>query len=277
MIRFVTLATACTIVAGVVGWTPAVRADQPLPVPEIEKIVRDYLMREPQVIYDAIQELQKRQQEAEAARAQAAIVERGDELFRDAGDPVVGSMVGKIRDMVDGDTQLRFVFKELPVLGPDSVTAAKAALAASKLDPSKYYDYHLALMRSQDITLATVLRLAGEQGYDVKALQQEMNAAWVQERLDANHALAEALTEHPPIAPRAWPEIDHFVREANQIEVMFHHQHAVPLIAELAQRGEQLTGVARMQADRRLIEDVAHAAQTRAEASRQPGSLMFTA
>ena len=213
MIRFVTLATACTIVAGVVGWAPAVRAEQPLPVPEIEKIVRDYLMREPQVIYEAIQELQKRQQEAEAARAQAAIVERADEIFRHGGDPVVGSaggdvtlveffdyhcgycrsMVGKIRDMVEGDTQLRFVFKELPVLGPDSVTAAKAALAASKLDPSKYYDYHLALMRSQDITLATVLKLAGEQGYDVKALQQEMNAPWVQERLDANHALAEAL------------------------------------------------------------------------------------
>ena len=54
------------------------------------------------------------------------------------------------------------MFKELPVLGPDSVTAARAALAASKLNPAKYYDYHLALMHAKDIGLDNVLKVAGE-------------------------------------------------------------------------------------------------------------------
>ena len=134
-------------------------------------------------------------------------------LFRHADDPIVGnaagdvtlveffdyhcgycrSMVGNLRNLVDGDKQIRFVMKELPVLGPDSVTAAKAALAASKLDPAKYYDFHLALMQSKDIGLETVLKIAAAKGYDPKALKAEMDAPWIQERLDANHALAESL------------------------------------------------------------------------------------
>ena len=212
MIRTLPLA-AVALLAGALAGPPAAIAADPLPVPEIEKIVREYLLREPEVIYQAIQELQKRQQEAEAARQQVTIAEKADEIFRLSGDPVVGpedgkvtlveffdyhcgycrSMVGNLRGLVEKDSQLRFVFKELPVLGPDSVVAAKAALAAARLDDSKYYDFHLALMQSKDIGLETVLKVAKAQGYDVEKLQAEMNASWVQERLDANHALAESL------------------------------------------------------------------------------------
>lgn len=213
MIRIGPFAVVTTLLAGLLGPAPSAMADQQLPVPEIEKIVRDYLMREPQVIYEAIQELQKRQQEAEAARAQATIVERADEIFRHADDPVIGpasgdvtlveffdyhcgycrAMVPKLQDLIKGDSQLRFVFKELPVLGPDSVTAAKASLAASKLDPTKYMGYHLALMQAKDIGLASVLKIAGEQGYDVDALRTAMDEDWIQERLDANQSLAQSL------------------------------------------------------------------------------------
>ena len=192
---------------------PALAADPPLSRPEIEQIVRDYLLREPEVVYEAIQELQKRQQAAEAARQQAAIGERADELFRHPDDPTVGAdpgdvtlveffdyrcgycrnMAGKLRELVEGDPQLRFVLKELPVLGPDSVTAAKAALAASRQGPERYFDFHLALMGSKALDRDTILALAAEHGYDPDRLAAEMEAAWVQERLDANHDLAESL------------------------------------------------------------------------------------
>ena len=184
-----------------------------MPVPEIEKIVRDYLMREPEVIYEAIQELQKRQQAAEAARQQTIDRRagrrdlpppRGSDRRQPVGDVTLVEffdyrcgycrrMVGDLRTLVDADAKLRFVFKELPVLGPDSVTAAKAALAASKLDHGKYYDFHIALMQTKDLSLDTVLKIAAAKGYDRDAMAAEMDAAWVQERLDANQALAESL------------------------------------------------------------------------------------
>ena len=208
------VAAALTLTAGSLQLPHAAHAaDQGLPVPEIEKIVRDYLMRQPEVIYEAIQELQKRQHAAEAARQQTSIVERADEIFRHPEDPIAGDpsgdvtvveffdyrcgycrrMVGDLRTLVDTDAKLRFVFKELPVLGPDSITAAKAALAASKLDHDKYYDFHIAMMQSKDLTRDTVLNIAAATGYDRDAMAAEMDAAWVQARLDANQALAESL------------------------------------------------------------------------------------
>ena len=175
----------------------AASAAEKLPVADIEKIVHDYLLREPEVIYQAIQELQKRQQAEEAAKAQAMIAEHGDEIFRHADDPVVGnaegdatlveffdyhcgycrSMTPGLRAMIGTDPQLRFVFKDLPVLGPDSVTAAKAGVAAFKLDPAKYYDFHLALMQSKDLSRDAILGVAVKQGYDREKLSAEMDAA----------------------------------------------------------------------------------------------------
>lgn len=192
---------------------PKPASTEKLPVSEIEKIVHDYLMREPQVIYQAIQELQKRQQAEEATRQQAMIAQHSDEIFRHADDPVAGnaqgdvtlveffdyhcgycrSMVPGLQAMIGGDPELRFVFKDLPVLGPDSVTAAKAALAASKLDPKKYFDFHLALMKSKDLSRDAILAVAVEQGFDREQIAAEMDQPWVQERINANLALAEQL------------------------------------------------------------------------------------
>jgi protein-disulfide isomerase len=188
-------------------------AEDSLPVDQIEKIVKDYLLREPEIIYQAIQELQKRQQAEEASRQQATIAEQGDKIFRHADDPVAGNEAGDVtlveffdyrcgycrnmtaglQQLIDADPKLRFVFKELPVLGPDSVLAAKAALAAARLDESKYYDFHLALMQSKDLTLEAILATAAASGYDKEQLAAEMEQAWIQTRLDENHALAEKL------------------------------------------------------------------------------------
>jgi protein-disulfide isomerase len=187
------------------------QAQDKLPVAEIERIVREYLLREPEVIYQAIQELQKRQQAEEAARQKAMIAQHADEIFNEAADPVVGegkvtlveffdyrcgycrSMSPGLQKLLDSDRQLRFVFKELPVLGPDSVTAARAALAAAKLDAKKYPGLHFALMQSKDLGRDAVLGLAAEHGYDRARLAAEMDQDWVKARIDANLALAEKL------------------------------------------------------------------------------------
>ena len=189
-------------------------AQDKLPVDQIEKIVKDYLMREPEVIYQAIQELQKRQQAEEATRQQATIAEQGDQIFRHADDPIAGnaegdvtlveffdyhcgycrSMTPGLQQLIDADPKLRFVFKELPVLGPDSVVAAKAALAAAKLDETKYY----RLPPGPDAIQGAVTgRDPGgwlsASGYDKDQLAAEMEQDWVKTRLDENHALAEKL------------------------------------------------------------------------------------
>lgn len=90
------------------------------------------------------------------------------------------------------DHELRFVYKEFPVLGPASVTAAHAALAAQR--QGKYEAFHTAMMAAKgQITEDTIYKVAGSVGLDVDQLKQDMAAPEIERELKANLALAEAL------------------------------------------------------------------------------------
>ena len=77
--------------------------------------------------------------------------------------------------------------------------------------------------------------------------------------------------------PRARAQIDHVIGALDGLRIVLHHQHRVAHVAQRGQRVEQPLVVARMQADRRLVEHVQHAAQLRADLRRQPDALRFAA
>ncbi len=89
------LTAVVTLLAAVATPLPAAAADQ-LPVAEIERVVKEYLLREPEVIYEAIQELQRRQQAEAATRQQAAIAANCEAIFRDQLYPVGGNADGRV-------------------------------------------------------------------------------------------------------------------------------------------------------------------------------------
>ena len=188
---------------------PAAAAD--LTVEQIEKIVRDYLLREPKVVFDALQELQRQEAEATAARQTAAIAANQKKLLDDPLTPVGGNpdgdvtvveffdyrctycrrVVSSLRELLDEDDGLRVVFKDMPVLGPDSVRAARAALASRKQDG--YVPFHFALMASDDLSPAGIRATAKGVGLDPDRLEADMEAPEVSAVLEANYALAHEL------------------------------------------------------------------------------------
>jgi protein-disulfide isomerase len=192
---------------------PATSADEPtdLSVEQVEKIVREYLLREPQVVYDALQELQRRQAEATAARQRAAIVENRSALLNDPASPVGGDpdgdvtlveffdyrcaycrrVVSSMRALLDEDRDLRVVFKELPVLGPDSERAARAALASRR--QGGYVPFHFALMAAEDLSPSGIRAAAEAVGLDADRLEIDMMSAEVNAAIQTNYALAEDL------------------------------------------------------------------------------------
>jgi protein-disulfide isomerase len=192
---------------------PAIAADDAaeLPAAEIEKIVRDYLMREPEVIYEALQELQRRQAEQQAERQRLALLESRDELVADPATPVAGNpdgdvtlveffdyrcgycrrVVSSVQALLDQDDGLRVVFKELPVLGEDSVRAARAALASQKQDA--YMPFHFALMRADDLSEQGIMKIADRLGMDTERLRADMAAPEVDQAIEANYQLANLL------------------------------------------------------------------------------------
>ena len=99
------------------------------------------------------------------------------------------------------------------------------------------------------------------------------------DRIGIAHELgSRALRDHMTAARAgARPEIEHVLGVADRVLVVLHDDQRVALGLELGQRVEQHAVVARMQADGRLVEDVAHAAQIRAELRGQPDALRFAA
>lgn len=180
----------------------------------IETIVRDYLLANPEVIVDAIRLYREREQQAQEARAQQALSAHKDSLTNDPHAPVAGNPKGDVtvveffdyhcgyckrvfpvlRELLDSDKNLRWVFKEFPILGPESVIASRAALAAWNLDPAKYLDFHAALMgTSGGLPEERILKIAKSTGYDAGKLKKEMDSEAVTAEINRNHQLAETL------------------------------------------------------------------------------------
>ncbi len=184
-----------------------------LPVEQVEKIVRDYLMREPEIIYQALEALQKRQAAEQSRRQKETLVGRKDDLLNNPADPVAGNPDGDVtmveffdyrcaycrrvlpemQALMEEDENVRVVFKEFPILGEDSVRAARAALASRRQDAGLYLDFHLVLMTSDDLTLAGIRASAAKIGLDPDQLEQDMKSAEISKVINANYELASAL------------------------------------------------------------------------------------
>lgn len=179
---------------------------------EIERIVRDYLKTHPEVIIEAAKALEAKDQEAQQQRAKAAIDANRDKLVNDPDSPAMGNpkgdvtvveffdyqcpyckkMTAPLNDAMAKDGKLRVVFKEWPVLGPESLIAAKASLASQK--QGKYKEFHHALMDTKGrLSESMIMSIAEKSGLDVKRLKKDMDAPDVQEELKQNQALAAAL------------------------------------------------------------------------------------
>jgi protein-disulfide isomerase len=175
-------------------------------------MVRDYLLKHPEVLREVIDALDKKEKAAEAQASVQVISTRAKEIFRSADDHVAGNPAGKVSvveffdyncgycrhslpdvlKLIDSDKDVRLVFKEFPILGPGSVTAAKAAIAARHQD--KYWNFHLALMRTPGtVDDAKVFEVAKTVGLDVPKLKSDMEKPEVAKIIAENHAMAQAL------------------------------------------------------------------------------------
>ena len=175
------------------------------------EIIRDYLLKNPEVIEEAIGVLRAKRREEERRRAEAAIRENGEALRSHPMSPVSGNHQGDVTvveffdyrcgyckralpavtALLKEDANVRVVWKEFPILGPVSVFAARAAMAADR--QGKYYPLHLALMKEPDLTEQKVLEIAGETGIDLERLGRDMEDPAIRAYLDETRALAQEI------------------------------------------------------------------------------------
>ncbi len=182
----------------------------------IEKIVHDYIVSHPEVLQEAMNELEKRQQAAEAEKHKAAVKQHAQALFNSPDQVTLGNPYGNVtfveffdyncgyckRAMSDmltlmkGDPKLKVVLKEFPVLGPGSVEAARVAVAVRMQDKTgkKYLEFHQKLLGGRGhADKARALAVAKEVGVDMAQLEKDMAGPEVDKTLKQDFKLAEAL------------------------------------------------------------------------------------
>ena len=177
-----------------------------------ERQVRAYLLENPEVIVEALQGLEERRRTADLNEVQTVIQSRAEELLNDPASPVGGNPEGDVTlveffdyncpycrrvgpVMIEAeadDPELRIVYKEFPILGPNSTAAAKVALATHR--QGRYNDFHKALMQANGTAgEASALSLAEDLGLDMDRLKEDMEAPEIQAAIDRNLALAQEL------------------------------------------------------------------------------------
>jgi protein-disulfide isomerase len=185
--------------------TPAERA-------KIEQVVRDYLLTHPEVLVEAIQKLEAKEETARADQAKSVMTAKKDELFADPMSPVGGNKAGNVtivefsdyncpyckssapdlKKAVEADGKVRVIYKEFPILSPASEFAAKAALAANM--QGKYLAFHdAALAFKGKLDESSTLEVAKSVGLDVARLKTDMAKPEIAEAIRKNRALGRAL------------------------------------------------------------------------------------
>jgi protein-disulfide isomerase len=176
------------------------------------KTIREYLLANPEVLVEAMQELERKQDGQRDAVAQKGVQENQAELFRDPDSPIGGNPNGDVvivdfndyqcpyckrthqamKSVVAADGKVKTIYKDLPILGEASKVAAIAALASVK--QGKHTAFHNALMEfSGKLDRDKILEIAGSVGIDRAQLEKDMEDPKLKRAIERNLELASAL------------------------------------------------------------------------------------
>jgi len=203
-----------TAKAGTTQPVPTTVADTKVDRAEVEGIIRDYLLKNPEVLLEVQDALEAKQKEEQRIASLGVITKAKSEIFNSAFDGVVGNPNGKVtivefydyncgfckraiddmKALTKADPELRFVLKEFPILGPESQKASVVSMAFHLLMPEKYGEFHNALLGGQGrATEASAIKVALSLGADEAKLREKMNDPTINEALSKTYELANKL------------------------------------------------------------------------------------
>ncbi|MBP0617106.1 DsbA family protein [Jiella mangrovi] len=180
----------------------------------IETIVRDYLVKNPEVIVEAINALEAKRNAEAAATQKQAVADNAEAIFSTPEGTALGNPKGDVTvveffdyncgyckhalsdmdKLLESDANVRFVLKEIPVLGPQSVEASQVSLAFRKLKPQQYADFHRKLLAGRGAANESrALAVASQFGVEAEELKAAMASPEIADDIAKDREVAEAL------------------------------------------------------------------------------------
>lgn len=182
---------------------------------EIEAIIKDYLLQKPEILREAIGVLEVREKAAEAKAREKIMKDPSGALFSGANQAVIGNLEGKITlieffdyncgyckralsdlaRLMKDNPDLRVVLRDLPILSPGSVEAAKIANAfLRQFRGEKFWEFHQKLLGSRGpVGKAEALAVAKDLGADMDKLAKDAAAPGITSGIDESEKLAKSL------------------------------------------------------------------------------------
>ncbi|BCJ91100.1 outer membrane protein [Terrihabitans soli] len=178
-----------------------------------ERIVRDYLLANPQILREVAEKLRE-QDEKKADEARADVFRKGaSDIYDSPHQVVLGNPNGDVtlveffdyncgyckqaladtEELLKADPKLRLVLKEFPVLGQDSVDAARVAVALYSQAPDKYLEFHRRLLSAESASAEVALGIAKDVGVDTAKLSAALADPKIEQNLVAVQRLAKSL------------------------------------------------------------------------------------
>jgi protein-disulfide isomerase len=212
---FIVLAVTCAFAlpCSVPALTQTTDAGKALVANEaLQQAIHDYILAHPEVLIQSLRIAKEREENRVAEQKKALVASLKNDLVDDPNAPVRGNPSGDVtlieffdyrcpycrqvepflQALIKNDHGLRLVVKELPILGPASVYAARVALAAYK--QGKYEQFHDAVMsKRSNFDEATLLKLAEEAGVTLDRLKMDMNSPDVDAEIKRTTEIAKAL------------------------------------------------------------------------------------
>ena len=178
-------------------------------------MIHDYLLNHPEVVIEALKAADAKAKAQQENEARAEIVKHRDELLHDPASPVAGNPDGDVtiveffdyrcpyckqmepalEALLKEDNKVRVVYKEFPILGPESQIASQVSLAALKQSAQKYNRLHTALMNAKgQLTQESILKHAEAAGLDIARIKTDMASPEIDALIRRNMDLADALS-----------------------------------------------------------------------------------
>ena len=200
------------LVLALLALTPMTAFAQERSDEDIKRLALEAILERPEILMQAIQLLEQREAAAQRSAAAEVLEQERDLLENDPNAPVLGNPDGDaavveffdyncpyckrvapdVKALVNGDENLKVVYREWPILGEGSVFAARAALASR--EQGLYEPFHWALMElAGRANEATVMAAAENVGLDTEKLRADMDAAEIDEHIETSMRLAQSL------------------------------------------------------------------------------------
>lgn len=182
---------------------------------EIEKVVHQYLVSHPEILIEMSNALRAKQETQQAETDKDLLQQHANQIFKQTDDPVAGNPKGSltivefvdyncgyckrsaplVQELLKKDKEIRYIYKEFPILSDTSVYASKAALAVNALYPAKYEAFHNALMAYQGPlkTNDDVATVAKKLDLDWSKIAAKVNDPAFEKKIATNHAIAQTL------------------------------------------------------------------------------------